>query len=151
VPTIAELLAHGRLERIAPDRAESLALIEHARVHLRSAEAILDTDVPGAYQLAYDAARKAVTADMAASGYRVRSDRPGAHAAVIAYAQEALEGDAQPESLSRLDRMRRLRNRTEYGGITLARAQTRSDLEHAREIVRAVGERLREHGAATSA
>lgn len=36
---------------------------------------------------------------------------------VVAYAEEALAASAAPESLARFDGMRRLRNRSEYGGI----------------------------------
>jgi hypothetical protein len=135
--TIAELLLERRLERVAADRDEAKALLEHAQSHLRSATKILGDDVPGAYQLAYDAARKAVAAHMAANGYRARSDRPGAHAAVVVYAEEALDGEAREESLQHFDRMRRVRNRLEYGGVTVGRAQVENDLAHAKEIVRA--------------
>src|SRR5918912_3076769 len=99
MPTIAELVASGRLERIAPDTNEARALVAHAEAHLRSASMILDADPVGAYQLAYDAARKAVAADMAAAGYRVKADRPGAHAAVVADATEALVSEGRADGL----------------------------------------------------
>ena len=140
--TIADLVAEGRLETIAADAAEADDLIRQAERHLGSAGTILATDPAGAYQLAYDAARKAVTAHMRAAGYRAKSDRPGAHAAVVAYAEEALAGVADAGSLEQLDRMRRLRNRTEYGGFTVGRAQVEADVRHTGEIVRAVAERL---------
>jgi hypothetical protein len=142
MPTIAELVASGRLEQIAPDTSEARALVAHAEAHLESAARILDADPVGAYQLAYDAARKAVAADMAASGYRAKADRPGAHAAVVAYAAEALVPDTDPNALLRFERMRRLRNRAEYGGVTPGRPQVRADLQHAETIVRAVAGRL---------
>lgn len=138
LPTIAELLAQGRLERVAPDEVEARELLEHAVAHLRSAYAIAPTDAVGGYQLAYDAARKGVAAAMSARGYRAKSDRPGAHAAVVAYADEALAGVAARASLARFDGMRRLRNRAEYGGLTVSRAQLDADIEHAAELVRAV-------------
>jgi hypothetical protein len=142
MPTIAELLGDGRLERIAADATEARDLVRHAHAHLRSAARIVGDDVVGAYQLAYDAARKAVAADMAANGYRAKSDRPGAHAAVVAYAAEALSGQADAESLIRFERMRRLRNRAEYGGATPGRSQVAVDLRHAENIVRTVNDRL---------
>jgi len=142
MPTIAELLAQGRLDRIEADVDEARDLIRHAHAHLESAAAIMARDPAGAYQLAYDAARKAVAADMSANGYRARADRPGAHAAVVDYAREALAGVASSQALERLDRMRRLRNRAEYGGVTLGRAQVVADLEQSIEIVRAVEVRL---------
>jgi len=142
VPTIAELVAAGRLERVRPDKREARDLLRHAQAHLESAAAIAARDPAGAYQLAYDAARKAVTADMIASGYRVKTDRPGAHAATVAYAAEALADMADAASLRRLDRMRRLRNRSEYGGITLGAAQVAADLVHAGELVVVVERRV---------
>src|SRR5712691_7662011 len=118
-PSVDDLLAQGRLEQIAADAAEARDLLRHAETHLVSA-ATLETDDPaGAYQLVYDAARKAVSADMLARGLRTKSDRPGAHAAVVLYAEEALGDDADAEALANLDRMRRNRNKTEYGAMTL--------------------------------
>jgi hypothetical protein len=111
------------------------------RLTSKSASKIVAADPVGAYQLAYDAARKAVAADMAATGYRVKANRPGAHAAVVAYAAEALVSDAPAEALLRFERMRRLRNRAEYAGVTPGRSQVRVDLKHAEEIVRAVANR----------
>jgi hypothetical protein len=142
MPTIAELLASDRLEQIAPDTNEARVLIRHAEAHLESATKILADDPVGAYQLAYDAARKAVAADMTAHGYRAKSDRPGARAAVVGYAAEALAREADADSLLRFERMRRLRNRVEYGGVTPGRAQVEADLEQAKKIVRVVTARL---------
>jgi uncharacterized protein (UPF0332 family) len=141
-PSIEDLLRDGRLEQIEPDRDEAHDLIEHAERHVASAERLIEDDPAGAYQLLYDAARKATAADMLANGYRPKSDRPGAHWAVVRYAEEALEDDTEPDALANFDRMRRTRNRTEYGALTLGRKQIEGDLEHARTIVRSVRARL---------
>jgi hypothetical protein len=142
VPSIADLVADGRIEIMRSDPAAAQDLLEHATKHLLSARTILRDDPAGAYQLAYDAARKAVAADMSQNGYRVKSDRPGAHAAVVAYAVEALAGEAPPQALQELDRMRRTRNRSEYGGVTVGHRQAEGDLENAAEIVAAASRRL---------
>lgn len=115
--SIAELLRDRRLERIDADRDEAQELLRHAETHLRSAEKLLEDDPAGAYQLLYDAARKAVAADMLAMGYRAKSDQPGAHATVVFYAEEALASVANSDALANFDRMRRNRNRTEYGAM----------------------------------
>jgi uncharacterized protein (UPF0332 family) len=141
-PTIADLLAADRLQPISPDVEEAQELLVHAERHLSSAEKLLTNDPAGAYQLLYDAARKAAAADMLAAGYRAKSDKPGAHAAVVSYAEEALAGHADAEAIANFDRMRRSRNRSEYGAIAIGQAQLEADLEHAREIVRAVQERV---------
>ena len=141
-PSVADLLREGRLEEISADRDEARDLLSNAVTHLKSAERLLDDDPAGAYQLLYDAARKATAADMLAHGYRAKSDRPGAHAAVVLYAEDALGGTADPEALANFDRMRRSRNRTEYGPAAVGRAQAEADLEHARAIVQSVSARL---------
>jgi hypothetical protein len=51
------LVADLRVERVDPDENEALALIEHANLHLKSARAIVASDIAGAYQLLYDAKR----------------------------------------------------------------------------------------------
>jgi hypothetical protein len=108
--TLDEMLRKGELERVEPDKdAADLALAE-ARRHVASARAIAATDPNGAYQLAYDAARKAVVADMRRVGVRVRRGE-GAHALTALYAGSAIE----EELATRLDQMRRRRNRSEYG------------------------------------
>lgn len=140
--SIAQLVADGRLERVNPDPGEASDLVVHALAHLESARTIAEQDPAGAYQLLYDASRKAVAADMLAAGYRAKADRPGAHAAVVAYAQEALASSVRPEVLSVLDQMRRLRNRTEYGALTLGAEQVKNDLTVAELIVSAVRARL---------
>ena len=96
MPSIADLLALRRLERVPADPRQAAALLDHANAHVSSAEAIVELDPVGAYQLAYDAARKAIAADMAATGFRAKADRPGAHAATIQYAEEALAGKRTP-------------------------------------------------------
>jgi uncharacterized protein (UPF0332 family) len=141
-PTIADLLAQDRLQQIEPDAEEARELLAHAEKHLASAETLLAKDPAGAYQLLYDAARKAAAADMLAAGYRAKSDKPGAHAAVVSYAEEALAGHADAEAIANFDRIRRSRNRSEYGAIAVGNAQLHVDLEHAREIVRAAKERV---------
>jgi hypothetical protein len=78
-----------------------------------------------------------------AAGYRAKSNRPGAHAAIVAYAEEALAGHADEDAIANFDRMRRARNRTEYGAVAVGRAQLVADLADASEIVRAVAVRLR--------
>lgn len=135
--TIADLRAQGRLDAVPADVEEARDALAHAERHLASARRVVDDDPAGAYQLLYDAARKAAASHMLANGLRARNVA-GAHAAVVVYAEEALAGSADERALARFDEMRRARNRSEYGSLTLGRAQIAADLEHAAEIVRAV-------------
>ncbi len=132
--TIDELVARGRVERVEPDSRLALAMLAEANRHLTSAATIAAQDPNGAYHLLYDAARKAVWAHMLANGYRPTS-AAGAHAAVAAYAVEALPLAAGAEQL---DRMRRTRNRSEYGSAYFSARVVDVDLAHARRIVAAV-------------
>lgn len=129
-----ELVSAGRLERVPADPAAALSLLQDARRHLEAAGSIADIDPNGAYQLAYDAARKAAVAHMLNRGLRV-ANRPGAHEATARYAADALLSES---SSGHLDRMRRFRNRSEYGVAHFDARVVEADLEHARAIVDAV-------------
>jgi hypothetical protein len=141
--SIAALLAEGRLERIAADVDEADELVRQADTHLSSAQRLADEDPAGAYQLLYDAARKATTADMLAAGYRAKSDRPGAHAAVVLYAEEALANEAERESLANFDAV--ATGPSTALASSVARNWTRT-FAHARAIVSAVQRRLKRSG-----
>ncbi|MGE0027829.1 MAG: hypothetical protein AB7O78_03700 [Thermoleophilia bacterium] len=135
--SVESLIAAARLERVPTDRAGAGRRLDAAERHLRSAEAILDEDPDGAYAMLWDAARKAVTAHMLAAGLRVRN-APGAHAAVAEYAAAELTVEAAAE----LDRMRRFRNRIEYGSTSFTPRQVRHDLQNARAVVQAIRKAL---------
>jgi hypothetical protein len=96
---------------------------------------IVDIDPSGAYQLAYDGARKAIVAAMLASG--LRNARHGAHAVAARYAA----GFADAKPFAAFDRMRRNRNRSEYGSRSFSRTEVLTDLGNAHRMVEAV-ERL---------
>jgi hypothetical protein len=137
-PDLDELVAGGRIELVSADVRAAAALLEEAARHLMSAAAIASTDPNGAYALLYDAVRKAVTAHMLARGYRVASGRLGGHEAVVRYAEASLSEGPHSEHVAQLDRMRRARNRSEYGLATFGSNQLETDLQHARAIVAAV-------------
>ena len=77
--SVADLLAAGRLERIAPDLSAALVRIAKAEQHLATAQMLLGRDNEMAYAALYDAARKAATAHMLARGIRASTSKPGAH------------------------------------------------------------------------
>ena len=113
VPHVEDLVREGLLDRVRPDIARSRELLADAQTHLTSAELIAHggRDLKGAYALLYDAARKAVAAHMLANGLRSKADRPGAHWAIVLYAECILA--ASHPSIERFDEMRRRRNRAE--------------------------------------
>ncbi|MEX2422005.1 MAG: hypothetical protein WD670_09340 [Actinomycetota bacterium] len=136
------LVKEGRIERVEADTSAARDKLEEAKHHLDSAALIAETDPAGAYSLLYDAARKAVDAHMLMSGYRVSRSRLGGHEATARYASSALGSGPHGESARRFDRMRRNRNRSEYGAWQIGRSTLDADLVHAREIVEAVEESL---------
>ncbi len=131
--TIDDMLGRGELERVEPDSQSAAESVEEARRHLESARAISGTDPNGAYQLAYDAARKAVVAAMRASGLRVRRGE-GGHALTAAYAGAAIDGELG----RRLEAMRRRRNRSEYGTAFFGAAEVAEAIETAAALHSAV-------------
>ena len=104
--------------------------------HLDSAERLAGSDPTGGFVMAYDAARKAVTAHMRALGFRVRKG-PGEHERTGQYAAAALDPEIA-DHLDALGEMRRLRHQSEYGARLIRPRELEVALVHARAIVEAV-------------
>jgi len=134
--SVADLLASGRLERIAPDRSAALVRIEKAERHLVTAQVLLGHDNEMAYTALYDAARKAATAHMLARGIRASTSRAGAHEAVGIYLAEMVPDPTG--SVHKFQRIRSKRNGTEYRDLVVGDQEIASDLAHATDIVAAV-------------
>ena len=124
----------GLIESVSTDRATAEQWLSDAERHLEAARQIAKLDPAGSYVLAYDAARKSVAAALMMDGYRVLS-RPGAHRALAQYA-ESLASEAGENALTRLDRLRRNRNRSEYGSRTFGKAEV-AEAIYAAEAIRA--------------
>lgn len=135
--SLDDLLRNGRIEEIEKDAARAISKLEEASRHLNSADVIASTDPEGAYVLVYDAARKAIDAHMAASGYRASKSRPGAHHAIAVYATIAIGGEYAANAAA-LDGMRKQRNKTEYGHWYISASRLASDRVHAERLVDAV-------------
>ncbi len=107
---IEQMVASRRLERVEPNPAHALAVVQTAKRHIITARVLAGTDDPGmAFTAAYDGARKALAAVIAIEGLRVRPVG-GAHRntgiAAAAYVTDP--------SLGEFDWMRQVRNATEY-------------------------------------
>ena len=127
-----DLTREGLIEKVEPDQATSTGWLDDARRHLEAAAKIAELDPSGACVLAYDAARKAVAAALLMSGYRVLS-RPGSHQALAQYAESIAIRVDEP-ALSRFDRLRRNRNRSEYGSRTFGKAEVAEAIDTAKAI-----------------
>jgi hypothetical protein len=129
------MLARGELERVPPSREHADVLLELAQRHLSSAQAIAEFDASGAYQLLYDAARKALAAVLENQGLRATSR--GGHIAV----REAVSAQVDPplgSVLRPFDRIRRRRNQAEYPAAdspTFDPDEVVRDLPKVREMV----------------
>jgi hypothetical protein len=108
---VDRLIAEGRVDRVSASRDLADLMIAQSRAHLLSASALLATDVTGAFQLAYDGARKALAAILANEGLRTKG--AGAHATLLEVVMAQLHPPLGP-TFESFDWMRRLRNTTEY-------------------------------------
>jgi hypothetical protein len=108
---IDRMLADGELQRVPASREQADRLVAQARVHVASALTVCDADPPGGYALAYDGARKALTAILENQGLRPTSR--GGHLAVF----EAVRAQVDPpmgRALRQFNRMRTRRHDAEY-------------------------------------
>lgn len=71
--TVERLVAEQRLERVTASREHADAMIAQARRYLESARLVVQVDPDASYVLAYDAARKALTAVLENQGLRPTS------------------------------------------------------------------------------
>lgn len=133
---VQELVLEGRLDRVEANRKQASRMLRSCTQHLETADERAGADPSGCYALLYDAARKAVAAHMLFHGLRPTS-RPGAHAAVVTYAEAELS-DIGGIHVANLDRMRRTRNDTEYEERPISESEVRNDLQHARSLVQSI-------------
>lgn len=105
--TVAELIDRRHLQQITGDAANGDYLIAQAHLRLAGARAAKDADPSGAYALAYDGMRSAVTALLVQQGLRPTSE--GGHIAIV----EAARAQFGPV-FETLNAMRRVRNQLEY-------------------------------------
>jgi HEPN domain-containing protein len=108
---IRELLNAGELGQVPPDPGLAERMLADARRHLATAAAAESIgDLPGAYQLAYDALRKSAAGLLEAQGLRATSR--GGHIAV----QDAVTAQfgSSIRALRSFSRLRRARTSFEY-------------------------------------
>jgi len=128
--SLDDLRNRGLIEVVEPDKATATGWLDDAGRHLEAATTIAELDPSGAYVLAYDAARKSIAAALLMAGYRVLS-RPGSHQALAQYA-ESIAIQVDEAALNRFDRLRRNRNRSEYGSRTFGEAEVTEAIDTAR-------------------
>lgn len=108
---IERMLGDGELQRVPASRRQADRLLSQARSHAASAGKVCDDDPAGGYALAYDAARKALTAILENQG--LRPTTRGGHIA----AYEAVRAQVDPpmgKVIRPFNRMRTRRHDAEY-------------------------------------
>ena len=141
--TVERLLRDGELEQVVASAELAERLMEDAGRHLVSATAIASSDPNGAYQLAYDAARKACAALLAQQG--LRTTTRGGHVAVQDAIRDQFNGDGGLPAFRSFSRLRRARAAREYpdvGSPTTTAEDIDDALQGASEIVAAARQLL---------
>ncbi|HMG31495.1 MAG TPA: hypothetical protein VK585_15390 [Jiangellaceae bacterium] len=133
---ILQLIASGEVEQVQPDRDLADLLMDDAQRHLLSAEQLADDDPAGAFQMAYDASRKACSALLAVQGLRATSR--GGHIAVRDVARAQFGPERRGQVLREFDSIRRRRKDAEYpqdSGDAIDADEVRKVLPKAQAIV----------------
>jgi HEPN domain len=133
---IRELITAGKLGQVPPDTELARRMLADARRHLATATAAESTaDLPGAYQLAYDALRKSAASLLEAQGLRATSR--GGHIAV----QDAVTAQfgSTIQALRSFSRLRRARNSFEYPSTETA-GPSADDVKDAIRVAREVND-----------
>ncbi len=138
---LLRLLAEKAIERVETDRETARQELDGAKRHLESAASIADADPTAAFAVSYDAMRKAISAHMRASGYRVKKG-PGHHQRTGRYALAALDDLHVEDHIEAFDSLRQLRNQSEYDALMVEPDEVEEILEHARALVGAVSAAL---------
>ena len=139
--TIDEMVESRTLDRVQPSPRHAARLLAEAQRHVVAAATLVELDAIGAYQLAYDASRKAAMAVLADRG--LRPTARGGHLALV----RAIEALDEP-GFDRLDSMRRRRNKLEYPGPN-DHGATPDDARAAIEWAHAICEQAAEIAAAS--
>jgi hypothetical protein len=137
---VEQLLRDGQLRTMPPDPETALVELGSARVHISSAEKIVEDDPEAAFALLYDAMRKAIVAHMRVSGYRVT--RGADHVKTGEYGRAALDHLDIDWHLDEFELLRQMRNQSEYEALRIDDDEVREAFEHATAVVEAVGRDL---------
>ena len=136
-PALDVLIGEGMIERVEPDPDTARQELRAARSHVESAVLIAGRDPTGAFAMAYDAMRKALSAHMRATGYRATTGR-GHHYRTGRYALVALHGRGVEGHVEAFDDLRQLRNQSQYDALVVEPDDVTDILAHAGALVAAI-------------
>ena len=131
---LADLIAEGSLERVTVDAETCSHLMTQARNHLRTAAAGLQiVDTEGAFQLAYDACRKACLGLILAMGLRPRGE---AHHAVTFKAAAAIAHTfGGHQIVNDASHLRFIRHGAEYRAETVSLEDAQDAIDTGTELI----------------
>ena len=110
--TVLRLLEEGSLDLVTANTNFAMRLCDEANRHLQAVQTILEVDPSGAFQLAYDAARKACNALLAQQG--LRATHLNGHRAISDLMKDQFSNNGDHAVLGKLNSLRRSRADSQY-------------------------------------
>ncbi|MBI3429945.1 MAG: HEPN domain-containing protein [Actinobacteria bacterium] len=110
--TVVRLLQEGSLEIVTANTNFAKRLCDEADRHLKAVQTIIEVDPSGAFQLAYDAARKACSALLAQQG--LRATHINGHKAISDLMKDQFSNERKYKVLGKLNSLRRSRADSQY-------------------------------------
>ena len=110
--TVLRLLGEGSLEIVTANTNFAKRLCDESDRHLKAVQTIIEVDPSGAFQLAYDAARKACNALLTQQGLRVT--HINGHRAISDLMKDQFSNNKEYRVLGKLNSLRRSRADSQY-------------------------------------
>ena len=110
--TVLRLLEEGSLEMVTANTNFTKRLCDEADRHLKAVQIIIEVDPSGAFQLAYDAARKACNALLIQQG--LRATHINGHKAISDTMKDQFSNNREYRVLGKLNSLRRSRADSQY-------------------------------------
>ena len=140
--SLENLARIGKLKRHRPSREEIMRLLRAAERNIRDAH-VGAISVETRFDAAYKACMQCGLVALLANGYRPSTSTPGHHATVI---QSLTTSIALPnERVIVLDKLRRLRNVSDYTGEGVSEEEAAACVRSAEDLLAALKEWLRAH------
>lgn len=110
--TVLRLLEEGSLELVTANTNFAKRLCDEADRHLKAVQTIIEVDPSGAFQLAYDASRKACNALLTQQG--LRATHKNGHRAISDLMKDQFSSNGEYAVLGKLNLLRRSRADSQY-------------------------------------
>jgi hypothetical protein len=138
--TLENLARIGKLRRHSPTPAEITRLIAAVHRNLRDAR-VAGISAETRFDVAYKAVMQCSLAALMANGFRPSTSEPGHHATLIQ--SLAITIELPSERCVVLDKLRRLRNLSDYSGADISEEEAAACIRSAQFVVDTLEARLR--------